>query len=152
MKNINDTETSIFHYINKASIDLFAFFDSLLSSEEFNINTYEWLLLSHIIKVPGKSQKWYGDNILKDKIFVMRLIDNLEKKKLIKRKIDVKDRRQKLLFFTKDGEKIIKKTFSLIKNEYDSLFSEIDEKHINITISVLKNLIEKIDLRSKNIS
>jgi DNA-binding MarR family transcriptional regulator len=144
MKKIEDTETGIFHYINKASVDLFAYFDNLLSEKQFNINSYEWILLSHIINVPGKSQKWYGENLLKDKVFVMRLIDNLEKKKFLERKPDISDRRKNLIYITKKGDKLIKKSLPLIREEYNSLFSEIEKEHINITISVLESLIKKI--------
>jgi DNA-binding MarR family transcriptional regulator len=99
------------------------------------------------MKAPGKSQKWYGDNLLRDKVFVMRLIDNLEKKRLLERKPDINDRRKNLIYITKEGNKLIKKTLPFIRDEYNSLFSEIDKESINITISVLENLIEKISLK-----
>ncbi|MBN1440003.1 MAG: winged helix-turn-helix transcriptional regulator [Anaerolineales bacterium] len=150
MKTLDDAETGIFHAINKTSIDLFAYFDGLLAEKKFDINTYEWLLLTHILKQPGKSQKWYGDNILRDKTFVMRLVDSLEKKQLLGRKPDGKDRRRNLLYGTKAGERLIRRTLPYIREDYRFLFSDIDEKRLSITISVLQNLMAKIAKKSKD--
>lgn len=148
MTNMNVLDTGILHYINKASLDLMAYFDSRLSDLGFNINTYEWILLTHIIREPGKSQKWYGDNLLKDKTYVMRLIDDLEKKNLLQRMPDKKDRRQNLLYASKDGEKLIKKTLPVLEQEFLSLFSDISKKNMDATVTVLKGLIEKLELKN----
>ncbi len=63
----------------------------------------------HILSV-GESDvilKEMADAMGKDKSAIMRIIDVLEKKDLVRRAIDQKDRRKKYLMVTKKGEQVI---------------------------------------------
>ena len=46
MQRLKDIDQSVFHYINRASMDMFYYFNRLLFQNGFNINTQEWILLS----------------------------------------------------------------------------------------------------------
>ena len=130
-------------------MDMFYYFNRLLFQNGFNINTQEWILLSHIIEHPGKNQKWFGDNILKDKTTTMRLVDTLEKKQLIERAADKTDRRHNLLYATEEGKSLIEKTIPFIAEAYQSIFSDIKTERINAAMDVLKEIIDRISLHAK---
>jgi DNA-binding MarR family transcriptional regulator len=149
MQRLEDVDKSLFHYINKASVDLNNYFNRLLNQNISNINTQEWILLSHVIEHPGKNQKWFGENILKDKTTTMRMIDSLEKKGLIKRIADGSDRRQNLLYATRDGEKLINKTIPFIKEAFKSIFSGIENEQLIMMTSLLEEVINKIYILTK---
>jgi len=53
--------------------------------------------------------KEMADAMGKDKSAILRIIDVLEKKELVRRAVDPKDRRKKYLMVTKKGEQVIEK-------------------------------------------
>ena len=65
----------------------------------------------HILNVRNSDVilKDMADAMGKDKSAILRIIDVLEKKELVRRAIDPKDRRKKYLMVTKKGERIINK-------------------------------------------
>ena len=53
--------------------------------------------------------KEMADAMGKDKSAILRIIDVLEKKELVRRAVDLKDRRKKYLMVTKKGEQVLEK-------------------------------------------
>ena len=49
----------------------------------------------------------------KDKSVILRIVDSLEKKELVRRVVDTKDRRKKHLMVTKQGEIVLKKCMEI---------------------------------------
>jgi DNA-binding MarR family transcriptional regulator len=149
MQRLEDIDKSLFRFINEASNNLLDYFNLLLIQNGFNMNTQEWILLSHIIEHPGKNQKWYGDNILKDKTTTMRLVDTLEKKRLIERVADGTDRRHNLLYSTEEGKHLIEQTIPFINDAFQSIFSDIETDQLIATMNVLKEVIGRLSLFTK---
>ena len=149
MQRLENFDSSLFHYINKVSVNVFEHLGRLLSKNNLSIGAQEWTLLSHVIEHPGKSQKWYGENILKDKTTTMRLVDALEKKRLVERKADGTDRRHNLLYATADGKRLIAGTLPLIGDTFRWVFAGIEKKHLATTISVLRKVIDNIASHTK---
>jgi len=149
MGNLGGPGQSLFRFINEASNNLLDYFNLLLIQNGFNMNTQEWILLSHIIEHPGKNQKWYGDNILKDKTTTMRLVDTLEKKRLIERVADGTDRRHNLLYSTEEGKHLIEQTIPFINDAFQSIFSDIETDQLIATMNVLKEVIGRLSLFTK---
>ncbi len=144
IEKLGGIDNSIFHYISKASSVLLSYFNRLLIENDFSITAEDWLLLFHVIKHPGKNQKWYAENILKDKTTTMRIVDALEKKELIKREPAKTDRRQNRLYITESGSDLMQKTIPLINDGFQSLFKDTKIEHINITVAVLKEITNKL--------
>ncbi len=70
----------------------------------YNLTLEQWVLL-HILKMKdGISQHDISQIIFKEKTTITRLIDGVEKKKLIVRVRDDKDRRNNLIYLTDDGK------------------------------------------------
>ena len=65
----------------------------------------------HILNVRNSDVilKDMADAMGKDKSAILRIIDVLEKKELVRRVVDLKDRRKKYLMVTKKGEQVIEK-------------------------------------------
>jgi DNA-binding MarR family transcriptional regulator len=142
---ILEIEKNIIHYINKASIDIKYYFDKLLKESDYPITSDEWVLLFHLLKSGSKNQKWYGEIIFKDKTATMRMIDNLEKRKIVKRLQDKNDRRQNLLYITKKGIEILDKLFPIIIEKLNKISTNISQKDMEITKATLKKISNNID-------
>lgn len=103
--------------------------------EDIKISTEQIGLLHAIsIKEEDVIQKDMAEVMGKDKSAILRLIDSLEEKELVRRVADLKDRRKNYLMVTKLGQRVIdqymKVYFDLMEELQEGLtFSEIDAFH-----------------------
>ena len=95
--------------------------------------TREQFKLLHAISQNKKEviQKDMADSIGKDKSTILRLIDSLETKGLVRRVADTKDRRKNYLMVTKKGEEIIKQYERIIKVMIEELQQGLNESELN---------------------
>jgi MarR family transcriptional regulator for hemolysin len=84
------------------------------------------------------TQKDMADMIGKNKSTILRLIDSLETKELVRRVTDTKDRRKNYLMVTKKGEEIIKQYEDILK-------LIIEELQQGLTVSELNNFYKVAD-------
>lgn len=75
----------------------------------YSIDAREYGILSVVYKTPKLTQKEIGIKMVVDRTTMMQLIDVLEKKKLINRESNPKDRRQNLITLTVKGREIVEK-------------------------------------------
>jgi DNA-binding MarR family transcriptional regulator len=73
--------------------------------KEYDINlTFEMLeVMGCLWRKDGLNQQEIADRTFRDKSSMTYLLDNLIKRKLVKRSADKNDRRNKLIFLTKEG-------------------------------------------------
>jgi len=104
----------------------------------FDITPEQWGILRVLWEDEGLSQREIGDRLFKDKPNVTRMLDALERKKLIFRQPT--DRRRYSIFLTKEGKKLQEKLLPIVL--------EVQEKAINALtkndLKTLQNLLNKI--------
>lgn len=136
--------------MKKATIRLRSLMDEEL--EKFNITTGELGLLKIIQDGELISQIQLGDQLGIDKASMVKLIDSLEKEKILERIPHPTDRRVKNIQLTKNGKKILdhcqsaklraeKKFFEPLTPTEEKTFRKLVQKLIpppNITASVKK--------------
>jgi len=76
----------------------------------------------------------------KDKSFILRLIDSLEEKELVRRVADTNDRRKNYLMVTKYGEKVIKKYVEIGFDLMSELQQGLTESDINTFYKVVNQI------------
>lgn len=94
-----------------------------------------------------------ADKMVKDKSSVVRMVDQLEKKELLRRVVDQNDRRKNLLFITKKGERIIAEFLEIelqLNQELQTGLSTADLDAFYRTISHLKHNAEQIKINTIN--
>jgi MarR family transcriptional regulator for hemolysin len=95
-----------------------------LNDEEIKISIEQFGLLQAIsLKEEDVIQKDMAEIMGKDKSAILRLIDSLEEKDLIRRVVDNKDRRKNYLMVTKIGYRVIKRYTVIV----DELMLEIQQ-------------------------
>ena len=67
------------------------------------ITIEQWSVLYHLWKQDGLSQQQLCDATFRDKPSITRLMDNLEKQRLVKRVPSKEDRRINLIYLTKEA-------------------------------------------------
>ena len=72
----------------------------------FEITAEQWVIMRHLWEEEGLSQREIGERAAKDKPNITRMLDALEKKRLIFRQPDPRDRRKFCVYLTKEGKQL----------------------------------------------
>ena len=108
-----------------------------------DISADEWAILASLAMIcDGQFQQQLADRTFKDKAAMTRLIDGLEKKGLVKRFQDEKDRRQKKIFLTSKSSKLVKKLLPVAKQAQARGQNDIDSADLEIFKSVLRQIFK----------
>lgn len=81
------------------------------SMVRYNLSTTQFAVLEVLLHLGFLSQKVIGQKLLRSSGNIVKVIDNLERDKLVLREPDPNDRRAYKVVLTKEGEQIIKKIF-----------------------------------------
>jgi DNA-binding MarR family transcriptional regulator len=116
-------------------------FKRRLSEEEITI-TLEQLGLLHAISENKEevAQQDMADLMNKDKSAILRLIDSLEKKRLVVRTNDPQDRRKNVLVVTQQGKSTIAKSLEISKELNEKLVEGISQSDIDTFFSVAERI------------
>ena len=107
--------------------------------------TYEqWSVLIFLFHCNGSSQNEIAEQTYRDKVSVTKIIDSLEKRSLVLRKPDDKDRRVNRIFLTDGGKQIVPKLKKIAVDTIKSAFLGAEEKDIGSFRLVLSLIIKNL--------
>jgi len=86
-----------------------------------------------------------ADAMGKDKSAILRIIDVLEEKELVRRAVDPKDRRKKFLMVTKKGEQVIEKFLKIEAELRTELKEELTKEDMNTFYKVVSHIKTKAE-------
>ncbi len=111
-----------------------------LKGHGYNITPYQWVVLYRLWEKEGLSQSQISELTIKDKPTITKMVDVLEKKKLVIRKLDKTDRRKYKIFLTESGRDLKKKLPPIVSEQLQKALSGIDEEEIENTKKVLRKM------------
>jgi MarR family transcriptional regulator for hemolysin len=111
-----------------------------ISAEQFS------LLFAITTKEEDVIQKDMAEMMGKDKSVILRLIDSLEKKELVRRVADLKDRRKNYLMVTKSGHRVIDQYMKVISDMMEELQQGLTQAEIDSFHKVVGHLKTKAGL------
>lgn len=118
--------------------------DQLL--KPFDITTEQLHILKNIEQQDGKTQREICTLAGKSPANITRILDRLEKKKLIVRRDNPEDRRSQLVWLTDNGHALASRLSDMFATLSHRIEKHIDENEIGIVIKVLgqieTNLLE----------
>lgn len=109
-----------------------------------DITPEQWTVLSYLWKSDGVTQQKLCDATFKDKPSMTRLIDNLEKQKLVVRKRPSSDRRSNLIYLTEFGKSIQEKADEAVYDMMKFALAGIDRQGLIQVRNMLKHVFENI--------
>lgn len=109
-----------------------------------DITPEQWTVLAYLWEKDGVSQQQLCDATFKDKPSMTRLIDNIEKQKLVEREAHKNDRRSNLIFLTKKGKGIEEKANAAVYETMESALKGLSEKDIEHVRRLLKIIFDNI--------
>src|SRR5215510_897779 len=114
MSNNHFKKGELYSFITgKASTAIARRLQKKFNTAGLNITIEQWSVLYHLWKEDGKSQQELCVRTFRDKPSITRLIDNLEKQKLVKRVASKTDRRINLVCLTEAGKNLQLHTIDL---------------------------------------
>ncbi len=107
--------------------------------------TMEQLALLEVLNFHGDMNMTELSHVVwKQNANVTRIVDKLEKQKLLERKPLEGDRRAYLLCITENGKQLFKKAIPIVSEAYNDAVSCITKEEEAFTISILKKMINHL--------
>ena len=109
-----------------------------------SITIEQWSVLYHLWKQEGQSQQQLCDATFRDKPSITRLVDNLEKLKLVKRVASKDDRRINLIYLTKESMQLQEKTMELANQTLNEALNGVTNGQVEIAKEVLQTVYDNL--------
>jgi len=109
-----------------------------------DITIEQWSVLYHLWKEDGLSQQQLCDATFRDKPSITRLVDNLEKLKLVKRVPSKDDRRINLICLTKEAQQLQEKTMEIAGQTINEALQNVTIAQIEVAKEVLQIVYDNL--------
>ena len=108
------------------------------------ITIEQWSVLYHLWKEDGQSQQQLCEATFRDKPSITRLVDNLEKAKMVKRMADKNDRRINLIFLTNEARELQVNTMHVANQTLNEALEGVQIEDIDIAKAVLQKVYDNL--------
>jgi DNA-binding MarR family transcriptional regulator len=112
--------------------------------EGIEITIEQWSVLYHLWKTDGISQQELCNASFRDKPSITRLVDNLEKLKLVKRFPSQTDRRSNLIKLTDAAKKLQEKTMELAAKTLNEALEGVNASDVETAKKVLQQVYDNL--------
>ena len=109
-----------------------------------DITIEQWSVLYHLWKQDGLSQQQLCDATFRDKPSITRLVDNLEKLKLVRRVASKNDRRMNMIYLTKEAQDLQVLTMELANKTLNESLEGVTIEQIEIAKMVLQKVYDNL--------
>jgi DNA-binding MarR family transcriptional regulator len=107
--------------------------------------TYEMLeVMICLWRQDGVNQQLIADITLRDKSAMTYLVDNLIKRKMITRKEDERDRRNKLIYLTSEGKQLQETLQPWVSEMYDRATAGVEEASLVNGKGLIEHMIKNL--------
>ena len=108
------------------------------------ITIEQWSVLYHLWKQDGVNQQELCNATFRDKPSITRLVDNLEKLKLVRRVSSKEDRRRNLIFLTDTAKKLQDQSMELANQTLNEALEGVSSADIELCKSVLQKVYDNL--------
>jgi DNA-binding MarR family transcriptional regulator len=109
-----------------------------------DITVEQWSVLYHLWKADAMSQQELCHATFRDKPSITRLVDNLEKLKLVKRNASKNDRRMNLIVLTDTGKQLEEKCMDIANTTLNESLAGVTNGQIEIAKEVLQTVYDNL--------
>ena len=132
-------------YVNILNSRIKKCFIDRLQQNGIIVTPEQYLVLDILWEKQSLSQQNIANLIQKDKNSVTKIIDSLEKKNLVNRVVDQKDRRINKIELTKEGLALEKITTEVAINFMNDTIKDIDTQDLDKLVEVMRKLNDNLD-------
>lgn len=106
----------------------------------FDLTVDQWVLIDHIERQPGISQNELAELTFKDPPTVTRIIDLIEKKGLVERRLVPGDRRKFNLYLTDSGKAIYHDAFPIVAEIRRKGWGDLEEDDYQHFVRIMDSI------------
>lgn len=144
-KDIKFFEQSLTHAMEKTTTYCRLKGAQFFASQDFGITLDQFCVLEVLSYTEDVCQRDISKKILKDRSNTSRILNILEEKELIERKVDTKQKRLvKKVYLTPKGKALLEEIFPKVKEEYSKVFDGISEEEIAMVKKILEIMRENL--------
>src|SRR6187455_2743097 len=126
MSNNHFKKGELYSFVTgKASTAIARRLQKKFNNANLNITIEQWSVLYHLWKQDGISQQELCNSTFRDKPSITRLVDNLEKLKLVKRVSSKEDRRMNMIFLTNEARKMQEASMDLAEETLNEALEKV---------------------------
>ena len=103
-----------------------------------DITVEQWSVLYHLWKNDSMNQQDLCNATFRDKPSITRLVDNLEKLKLVKRNASKQDRRMNIIALTDEGRELEEKCMNIANTTLNEALEGVTNGQVEIAKEVLQ--------------
>jgi DNA-binding MarR family transcriptional regulator len=131
--------------IYRAALSLKSALQRSFKQHGVEITAEQWGIIRHLWEEEGLSQREIGEKASKDKPNITRMLDALEKKRLIFRQPDPRDRRKFCIYLTKEGKQLHERLFPLVHGLRERATHNLSQPEIEALKAILGKIQQNID-------
>lgn len=140
-------DESIGQLTNQANRKIMRYLNSKL--ELYDITLEQWIVLLKLSQQDKISQKQLAENVNKDQPTLTRILDILERKKLVVRKPSERDKRACSVHIAEKGINLKKQVAPFLESYFQRIIEEISNEEIETYKRVLLKISNNIDFLEK---
>jgi len=117
----------------------------------FDLTVEQLLLLKQLNTLTGQPQSRLGKVSSKSPANITRILDRMERKQRIVRRLNPNDRRSSLVFLTEEGERLRAEVISLfegLRAELGRGISSDSQQAATVVLGAIKNNIERMSVKN----
>jgi len=111
----------------------------------YGLSSGQWKVIISLSIQNGISQRDLAERIFVDGTTLVPIIDSMEKKGLVERRTDLKDRRNNKIFLTAKSESLVDPIIECIFRLRKNVYKNIPEKDVEFARNVLKKITENAE-------
>jgi MarR family transcriptional regulator for hemolysin len=111
----------------------------------YGLSGGQWKVILALSIQNGLPQRELAERIFVDGTTLVPIIDNMEKKGLVERRIDPKDRRNNKIFLTAKSESLVNPIIQSVLRMRKIVYKNIPEKDLEFAKNILKKIAENAD-------
>lgn len=115
----------------------------------YDLTPIQFAALASIEEKPGLDQASLAGSIACDRVTTGGVVDRLEHKKLINRKVSEQDRRARNLYITEDGTRFLKKVRPVVRDLQNNILVGLDASEKEQLLKLLTKVAREGNLLSR---
>ncbi|BBB90748.1 MAG TPA: MarR family transcriptional regulator [Methylomusa anaerophila] len=131
--------------ITKMALRIKAEINNAFQESGANITSEQWGVLKCLWRKEGISQSEIAEKVNKDKASVTRILDIMQKNKLITRCDDEHDRRSYRIYLTEEGKNLENKLKPVVQATIQRIYQNLDECELEVLQKLLLKLVKNGD-------
>ncbi len=145
MPNNQFKKSELYSFITgKASTAIARRMQKNFKQSGIDITIEQWSVLYHLWKEDGMSQQALCAATFRDKPSITRLVDNLEKLKMVKRVASKDDRRINMIYLTQEAVDLQEKAMDLATQTLEEALEGVTHGQIEIAKEVLQKVYDNL--------